>query len=221
MKRTLILVSLSLFVLSSSAFGSITYSGPLNITLGLNDSTTFDFDGPYTLWNLITISLQDMTSDSQSYRTLYCESSNTNTLTMVEPTYINGIGLKASNFAYSELVPAESMGFGGGAQTYITTVKLSTLDVLGNFNESTPNGYIGVNTHVIGDATTAYFGWIHIASITDFGLDTMQATIDGWAWETIANKHIPAGATIPAPGALILGSIGAGIVSYMKKRKKL
>lgn len=217
MKKMFLLGIFLAFVISCSSFAAITYSGPQNITVDLSNSAIIDFDGAGTIWYPFTISLQDMTSGSQTYRTLFYDVIG-NTL-IFNKIYVSipDIGMEALNFGFADPIPPTPY-WSAVSQSYLTAVDLSTLAVSGDFNPATPSGYIGVlGVHDVSGTLNFYHGWLHISNITDFGLSTMQATIDGWAYEDQDRVPIAAGA-IPAPGAFILSIFGAGMVAYLRKR---
>ncbi|MFZ2147616.1 MAG: hypothetical protein WAV28_10395 [Sedimentisphaerales bacterium] len=220
MKKILFLGIFFTFMISNSSFAAITYSGPQNITVNLSNSAVIDFDGSGNIWYPFTISLQDVTSGPQTYRTLlYNIIGNTLVFYNISGGYILGLGQKALNIGFADPIPP-TLPWASTSDAYLTAVDLSTLAIFGEFNPATPSGYIGLlGLHDVSGTYNHYYGWLHI-SITDFGLDSMQATIDGWAYEDQNKVPIAAG-TIPAPGAFILSIFGAGLVAYLRKRRTI
>ncbi len=218
MKKILLLGIFFTFTISNSSFAAITYSGPQNITVDLSNSAVIDFDGTGTIWYPFTISLQDMTSGSQTYRTLFYDVIGNTLIFYNMYVSIPDIGAEALNFGFADPIPPTP--YSAMYQSYLTSVDLSTLAVSGEFNPVTPSGYIGLlGVHDVSGTLNFYHGWLHI-SITDFGLTSMQATIDGWAYEDQNKVPIAAG-YIPAPGAFILSIFGAGMVAYLRKRRTI
>ena len=148
-------------MISSQSFGVITYSGPLNITVDLSNSATFDFDGPGTQWYPFEISIDDITSGSQTYRTLHFDSVG-NTLNYHNPssTYLSFIGEEALNFGYADPIPPLGT-WAARTETYMTLIDLSTSAISGNFNPTTPSGYLGLVS--IAGSFEDYYGWLHIS----------------------------------------------------------
>lgn len=221
MKKILFLGIFLAFVISSQSFGAVTYSGPLNITVDLSNPATFDFDGAGTIWYPFEISIEDITSGSQTYRTLHFYSVGNILCFHFYPggIYIPFIGEEALNLGLGDTVPPAGPK-AARSETYLTLVDLSTNAISGNFNPSTPSGYIGLLGSYPPDFDVDLYAWLHISNITDFGLPTMQATIDGWAFEGQNRVPITTG-VIPAPGAFILAGFGTGLIAYLRKRRTI
>ena len=86
----------------------------------------------------------------------------------------------------------------------------------GQFGEE--GGYIGLMMDIIDGSP--HYGWLHMSSSENIGTSFQRTVFDGWAYEDQANTPIAAGA-IPAPGALVLGSLGVGLVTWLRRRRAM
>ncbi len=82
----------------------------------------------------------------------------------------------------------------------------------GEFGEE--GGYIGLMTGL------GQYGWLHMAGQSNIGTSTHRVMFDGWAYDDQPGTPIGAG-TIPAPGAVILGALGATFVAWLRRRRAL
>jgi hypothetical protein len=91
---------------------------------------------------------------------------------------------------------------------------------IGEFGAS--GGYIGlmmVGPNPLGGEFT-YYGWLHLSEMSDIGLTTQSVTFDGSAYENVSGTAIGAG-VIPAPAAIVLGGLGIGLVTWLRRRRVL
>jgi len=203
MKKWLAIASVCCLVFPCSVFAAIVYSGPQNVLVQLGHPANFDIMGDAGNWDNFTVTLQDG---------------------MGFPDWVLGIGADgpASQVAVepSPMYPVYNFSSGaeiGSGSIYQNSGWLWTA-APGSGNFGAGGGYIGLQ--MINPSTDIYYGWLHMAGMQNEAQKDMTVTFDGWAYETEAGVPIDVG-KIPAPGAIMLGSIGIGVVSWLRKRRTL
>ena len=79
-------------------------------------------------------------------------------------------------------------------------------------------GYIGLMMDIPGGSP--HYACLRMLSQSNLDEDDHSVTFDAWAYESEADKPIGAG-VIPAPAAIVLGGLGIGLVTWLRRRRVL
>ena len=209
--------------------GAIVYSGSQNVTLTLQggmsppaEMAMISIAGSGQKWDDFTIILEyEMGMPGMTGMTMG----------MTRLTILGGMGI---GMAMGEVVGLDMMGMGRAlnlASGAVIGPKSSLADhglpvlLSEGMGGRTTNGEFGASGGYIGLMMpgSAYFGWLHMSSMSNIGETDQSATFDRWAYETEAGVGIHAGDTgvIPAPAAIVLGGLGIGLVTWLRRRRVL
>jgi len=215
MKRILLLVVIVVLSLSGQVFAAIVYSGAQNVTLELQgggvpppEQAVISIAGSTGDWDDFIVNLwfenvmAPMGSMSMGTSLLSISTAMGAGMGMGRGmSGIVGLGELASNLLPGAMIgpssPLIHWGFLYGS---------------GEFGEA--GGYIGLMTGL------GQYGWLHMAGQSNIGTSSHLVMFDRWAYEDQPGVPIGAG-TIPAPGAIVLGALGATFVAWLRRRKTL
>jgi len=227
MKKTLLLATVCFVTISVPTFGAIVYSGSLNRTLQLDPmnpmmsmSMAIDIAGQSDDWDDFTIDL--------SWNMMGTMGAMGPRLVIYTPGSMVGMtmgmgGIVGLNNVASNLDTGTRIG---PKSSFSYDYDWSLLYGSGNFGAE--GGYIGLMLEREPDPGTdlilpPYHGWLHMSGQSNIGTGSHSVTFDGWAYETVPGAEIGAGDTgvIPAPGALVLGGLGIGLVTWLRRRRAI
>jgi len=214
MNKLLLLAVVVFLTLSGQVFAAIVYSGAQNVTLELQG-------GGAPLPQQAVISIAGSGDDWDDFR-----------VDLWFDNMMGTMGMGMSRLAiYAPMGMGMGMGMGGivGLQDFASNlapgamigpssplINWGFLYGPGEFGEK--GGYIGLMMDIPGGSP--HYAYLRMSDQLNIGTSTHRVMFDGWAYDDQPGTPIGAG-TIPAPGALILGSLGAGLVAWLRRRRAL
>jgi len=214
MKKLLLLSILCVFAFSGPAFAAIVYTGSQPVTITVGESETINIAGMMGFWDdfVVGLSVQmEMTVPGGAMM-------GPTTLLTIYPGGMGSMGVVGSMGIVSNLGKGTLVGLDSSWDSAsLLTEGYEGSVILGEFGAK--GGYIGLMMDIPGFST--HYGWLHMQSQSEIGviLDSHTVTFDGWAYEDVAG--VPISVPIPVPGALVLGGLGAGFVTWLRRRRAL
>jgi hypothetical protein len=223
MNRFLLLAAVLVLAVPGPTFGEIVYTGsqPVTLTLqgGMSPQTqmaTISIAGSGGEWDDFTINLEYGTVMGMMDMGTRLTIGDSMGMGMVMVRSLSMMPLLVWNLPSGDMIGPGSL-FAGSA---LLSEGIGGQTINGEFGAS--GGYIGlmmVEPNPLGGEFT-YYGWLHLSEMSDIGLTTQSVRFDGSAYENVPGTAIGAG-VIPAPAAIVLGGLGIGLVTWLRRRRVL
>jgi len=226
MNRFLLLAAVLVLAVPGPTFGEIVYTGSQPVTLQLGSGMTMDSrtihiagqtDQQTGKWDDFRVDLwwddDIMAMTGMSHLVIYAPMGITPTGMTYMSMIVGAFDLSSQQVPYALKLPAgepidEDSSFVPWAILYNTGV--------GQFGAD--GGYIGLMMDIPGGSP--HYAWLRMLSQSNLGGNTQSVTFDGSAYENVPGTAIGAG-VIPAPAAIVLGGLGIGLVTWLRRRRVL
>lgn len=220
MKKFLLLAVVLIVAISGSAFGAIVYSGSQNVTLTLQggmspppEMAMISIAGYPDDWDDFIISLEYVElmdpMGTMAMGTRLTIGGGMGMGQVLVRSNVMATPLPALNFAAGAVIDSSYPV----AESALLSEAIGGQTIIGEFGEE--GGYIGLMI-----PGSAYYAWLSLSNMSNLGESDQSVTFDRWAYEDVAGNPIGAGA-IPEPGTLLLGSIGIGLATWLRRRRAL
>jgi len=213
MNRFLLLAAVLVLALPGPTFAAIVYTGSQPVTLTLDG-------GMSPPREMAMIGIAGSPDDWDDFRVdlWWDDTMSMSHLAISAPMGVQGMAMGgimgtmamtgdfAFNLKFGDMIPGLNPSFLGSAHLYDAGV--------GQFDEE--GGYMGLMIDMPSGST--HYAYMRMLSQSNLGEDDHSVTFDAWAYEGEADKPIAAGA-IPAPAAIVLGGLGIGLVTWLRRRR--
>jgi len=188
-----------------SAYNHVAGSYDLYSSFGFQTNTSVDELAPAISGTNVAWYAFDDDGVYQVYSNFAGQLSSTDSDHCIDPdisgenvVWIEGSGRINSNFGFSSADPASDVAVSGTDVAWTNTQSLYT--TFGGLVFAYPTNY-SIEGIDISGPSVVWSGW------------------DGTDWEIYMATYDDGSGTIPAPGAVVLASLGAGLVGWLRRRK--